>query len=61
MFHMFLEEDPEDKAIIKIKFLICQNLYLNLHEAAMKAIEESIGQTVIIGLLDTYEQFFGKP
>jgi len=60
MFHMLLEEDPEDKTIVKIKFLICQNLYLNLHQVAMKAIEEDLGQTIVIGLLDTYEQFFGK-
>jgi len=60
MNYILLEEDPEDKRVVKVKFLICQNLYLDLPQETLLWIDEKVPQMVVADLLNCHAKYFGK-
>ena len=53
--HTLLEEVEGG---VKVTFLICQDL--DLPKSAAKQLDDNMGVVIVIGLLDSYKQAFGK-
>ena len=60
MNHWLIEEDPNDKDVVKVKLLSCQKMNGNIPNMMMNKAASSIKRTMIEPILDSYVKLFGK-
>jgi len=60
MQYMILEEDPNDKNVLKMRFVMDMDLAGDIPEMFMNAIRQNAPFRTMTSLLTSYNKFFGK-
>ena len=58
MHHILLEEDPNDKSVLKMKIIISQQLNGDIPKMLLSTMSEKMPKNMMTGLLTSHKKFF---
>ncbi len=60
MHHMLLEEDPNDKSVLKVKMVMSQAMKGDIPQIIMGAVAKKMPKMMMGGFMASYKNFFGN-